>query len=65
MCRYSACHHDGNVKYELTEMGLWLPRPGDETQAARRAARGRQPRQEEAMSADVGELEAASTRHRR
>ena len=65
MCRYSECHHGGYVKYELTEMGLWLPRPGEETQAARRAARGRQPRQEEATSAEVGELEAAGTSQRR
>ena len=65
MCRYSECHHGVNVKWELAEMGLWLPRPGEETQAARRAARGRQPRQEEVASAEVAELEAAGTRHRR
>ena len=53
------------MKWELAEMGLWLPRPGDETQAARRAARGRQPLQEEAASAEVAELEAAGTRHQR
>ena len=39
-------------------MGLWLPRAGEEAQAARRAARGRQPRQEEVASAEVAELEA-------
>ena len=53
------------MKWELLDMGLWLPRSGEEAQAARRAARGRQPRQEEVASAEVAELEAASTRHRR
>ena len=59
MHRYHLSHSRRSVVCDLTPMGLYTVRPGDETQDLLRAARGRRPRAAEMMSAEVAELEVA------
>ena len=49
MHRYHLSHSRRSVVCDLTPMGLYTVRPGDETQDLLRAARGRRPRAEREM----------------
>ena len=62
MCRYHLSHTRRSVVCDLTPMGLYMVRPGGEAQDLMRALRGRRPRAEEPMSAEVDELEALGPR---
>ena len=50
---------------DLAEMGLYWPKPADEWEAQRRAARGYRPRQEEPSGAEVPALDLPEPSGRR
>ena len=63
--RYYSEEDGHDVLTDLAEMGLYWPKPADEWEAQRRAARGYRPRQEEPSGAEVPALDLPEPSGRR
>ena len=63
MCRYNLSHSRRSVVCDLTPMGLYMVRPGDESRDLMRALRGRRPLAREMMSPELPEPEELGPRH--